>query len=28
MMSRLVERLAARGEFRRGVSMLQPECPI
>ena len=28
MMSRLVSRLAARTEFRRGSSMLHPECPI
>ena len=27
-MSRLVARLAARNEFRRGASMLHPECPI
>ena len=28
MMPRLVARLAARTEFRRGSSMLHPECPI
>lgn len=28
MMSRLIERLAARSELRRGASMLHPECPI
>jgi predicted membrane GTPase involved in stress response len=28
MMSRLAERLAAQREFRRGATMLHPECPI
>ena len=28
MMSRLVTRLAARTEFRRGAALLHPECPI
>ena len=28
MMSRLVERVAARSELRRGASLLHPECPI
>jgi predicted membrane GTPase involved in stress response len=28
MTARLLSRLAARGEFRRGAAMLHPECPI
>ena len=28
MMSRLISRIAARTEYRRGASMLHPECPI